>query len=220
MQRPFYTRIWERVPLGIREPVRWGKFRLATSVLKKRIPRQFVLEYFPKHSIGAEAGVWLGDFSALMLQVVEPASLHLIDPWKFEAGPDYQTSRYGKSKGRSQARMDRIHNIVQRRFGRLISMGVIHIHREASADAVAAFSDEYFDWVYLDGNHQYEFVKSDLESFCRKTKSNGLIAGDDYGRRNWPGVTQAVDEFVAKGLCDLVLIKDNQFILRKKSTHA
>lgn len=95
-------------------------------------------------------------------------------------------------------------------------MGVVHIHREASADAVSAFPDEYFDWVYLDGNHQYDFVKNDLESFCRKTKSNGLIAGDDYGRRNWPGVTQAVDEFVAEGLCDVVLIKDSQFILRKK----
>lgn len=216
MRQPFYRRIWDKVPLGIREPIRWAKFRVATTVLKKRIPRQFVLEHFPKHSIGAEAGVWLGDFSALMLQVVEPASLHLIDPWKFEAGPNYQASRYGKSKGRSQTRMDHIHHIVQRRFGRLIATGIIRIHRKASADAVSAFSDEYFDWVYLDGNHRYEFVKKDLESFYGKVKINGLIAGDDYGRRNWPGVTQAVDEFVAEGLCDVVLIKDNQFILRKK----
>ena len=34
--------------------------------------------------------------------------------------------------------------------------------------------------VYIDGNHQYEFVKADVELCFRKVRLNGTIAGDDF----------------------------------------
>ncbi|MEP1930273.1 MAG: class I SAM-dependent methyltransferase, partial [Roseibium sp.] len=47
----------------------------------------------------------------------------------------------------------------------------------------------YFDWVYIDGNHLYDFVKEDIEICFRKVRSGGIIAGDDFlwkreGRRH------------------------------------
>jgi cephalosporin hydroxylase len=71
--------------------------------------------------------------------------------------------------------------------------------------------------VYIDGNHVYEFVKSDLELFYRKVKTGGYIAGDDYELGRWwkGGVKRAVDEFLKKMPVELVEIQNYQFILRK-----
>ena len=48
-----------------------------------------------------------------------------------------------------------------------------------SAEVLASFPDNYFDWVYIDGNHLYEFVKKDVELSFQKVKPGGVIAGDD-----------------------------------------
>jgi Methyltransferase domain len=91
------------------------------------------------------------------------------------------------------------------------------MHRASSTEAVAEFPDEYFDWIYIDGNHQNELVKKDLESFSRKVKTDGYITGDDYGEGEWwkGGVKKAVDEFVSSGLGSMILVQNRQSILQK-----
>lgn len=51
------------------------------------------------------------------------------------------------------------------------------------------------DFVFLDGNHDYENVKQELIKFFDILKPGGMIAGHDYGHDSYPGVKQAVDEF-------------------------
>ncbi len=43
-----------------------------------------------------------------------------------------------------------------------IKAGQVKIHRGYSTDILEQFPDEYFDWIYIDGNHLYEYVKNDL----------------------------------------------------------
>jgi cephalosporin hydroxylase len=83
---------------------------------------------------------------------------------------------------------------VRQRFAREIQSGNVIVHRLAAAEAAAEFADEYFDWIYIDGNHQYEFVLLDLESYYPKVKAGGFLVGDDYGVEGWwhGGVTRAV----------------------------
>jgi predicted O-methyltransferase YrrM len=91
------------------------------------------------------------------------------------------------------------------------------IRRQTSLDAVHAFPDNYFDWIYIDGNHLYEHVKKDLECYYPKVRPNGIIAGDDYCFPGWwdDGVTRAVDEFCASPLVGKLSAHSHQFILRK-----
>ncbi len=80
------------------------------------------------------------------------------------------------------------------------------------------FKDNYFDWIYVDGDHSYEFVKKDLELFFPKVKSGGYITGDDYvwwGPFLGFGVKKAIDQFLGAGLVEKVSIKNGQYILRK-----
>jgi len=55
------------------------------------------------------------------------------------------------------------------------------------------YSDEYFDIVYIDASHEYEFVIEDIKNWLPKVKKGGVLCGDDYVI-GWPGVMQAVDE--------------------------
>jgi predicted O-methyltransferase YrrM len=113
--------------------------------------------------------------------------------------------------------MDAIYESVLQRFRSAIESGVVEVHRNTSAGFCSSFQDNYFDWIYIDGNHQYEFVKQDLETYLPKIKTGGLIAGDDYGRPGWwqDGVTKAVDEAVEAGRFEKLLIEDHQFLLLK-----
>ena len=69
----------------------------------------------------------------------------------------------------------------------------IQLITKTSDDAVNDFNDEVFDFIYIDGIHQYENVKQDIINYLPKVKNGGVIGGHDYGP-SWPGVKQAVDE--------------------------
>lgn len=69
----------------------------------------------------------------------------------------------------------------------------ISLVQKTSDDAVLDFTDESFDFIYIDGIHQYENVKQDIINYLPKVKKGGVIGGHDYGP-HWPGVKQAVDE--------------------------
>lgn len=184
---------------------------------RERDGRDCILSKIPKDSVCAEIGVYKGDFSELILQCA-PKKLHLIDPWKFEMSPAYAGSWYGGRLGKNQGSMDNIHKSVLDRFDSAIKAGTVEVHRDASAKCCPQFPDNYFDWIYLDGNHLYEFVKQDLETFLPKVKPHGLIAGDDYNSPGWwqDGVTKAVDEAIASGQVEKLLIENHQFLLKKR----
>jgi Methyltransferase domain len=178
--------------------------------------RRRLLESLPKGAVCAEVGVWKGDFSARILEVVRPRTLHLIDPWRFVGGEGYEDARYGGKLDRGQAEMDALHDAVLERFEEERREGIVQVHRTPSVEAAGRFADGDLDFVYVDGDHTYEGVRGDLEAYAPKVRPGGLLAGDDYGVRGWweDGVTRAVDEFVAAGRAEIVSLDENQFVLR------
>jgi hypothetical protein len=178
--------------------------------------RQRLLDRLPKGAACAEIGVWKGDFSERILDVVRPARLHLIDPWQAVADEGYEGALYGGQLEEGQAEMDALYAEVLHRFARERREGVVEVHRLSSAEAAERFHDGEFDFVYIDGNHRYEFVKADLEAYAPKVRPGGFLAGDDYGVEGWweDGVTRAVDEFVRSGAAAEVIVEDGQFLLR------
>jgi len=179
-------------------------------------PRDFLLKKMPKNSICAEVGVHIGDLSERILKILRPKELHLIDPWKYEKDETYIESLYGGKKGESQVNMDKRYESVLKRFKAEIDSGQVVVHRDYSG-ILENFDDGFFDWIYIDGNHLYEFIKKDLELSYSKVRNNGFIIGDDYTDGGWwqGGVKKAVDEFLTRDLVELIEIKRNQFILKK-----
>ena len=160
--------------------------------------RKFLLEMMPTNSVCAEIGVSKGLFSEQILEVVKPKKLHLIDPWGYEPHTGY-------------------YKIVCRKFKDQIDSGQVEIHRSKSQFTYEQFPDKYFDWIYVDGSHNYKSVRRDLDFYYPKVKKYGFITGDDYRLvEKRKGLRDAVAEISEKYLMRLILIKNNQFILWKK----
>ena len=52
------------------------------------------------------------------------------------------------------------------------------------------------DYVFLDGGHDYDTVKNDLNNCVEVINKNGTVLCDDYNLSYAPGVKKAIDEFV------------------------
>jgi hypothetical protein len=178
-------------------------------------PRKQLLNKMPKNSVCAEIGVDRGKLTQQILKIVHPQKLHLIDPWLAVTSEAYSQARYGTEVDQTQ--MDKRYLFVANLLQEYISRDVVHLHRATSQEAYSKFKDDYFDWIYIDGNHLYEFVKQDLNNYYPKVKTGGYITGDDYGSSGWwkDGVRQAVDEFIQAGKVKVVTIKRGQYILMK-----
>jgi len=71
---------------------------------------------------------------------------------------------------------------------------IIEIKKESSKLA-NEYSDDFFDMVYIDADHSYRSVKTDISSWFKKVKQGGIICGHDYCM---DGVKKSVDEFFKK----------------------
>ncbi len=206
-------RIVKRIPGARRLAQRLG------MVPERKDERDFLLAMLPRGSVGVEIGVHLGDFSQRILNVVSPEALHLIDPWEHQTSTAYENAWYGGGAKGGQEEMNERYSKVCKRFSQEVGSQRISIHRGHSVDVLAQFPDEFFDWVYIDGNHLYEHVKEDLELSFQKVRLGGLITGDDYTDGGWwsGGVKRAVDEFSRTKTIEQIAIANGQFIFRKTS---
>ena len=55
---------------------------------------------------------------------------------------------------------------------------------------------EKFDYVFLDGGHKFETVKSDLEHLTKVISNGGIVVCDDYNLFQAPGVKAAIEEYI------------------------
>ncbi len=182
--------------------------------------REFILRQMPQRGAVAEIGVDLGDFSEKILAITRPRELHLIDPWTIESGEYRQRSTEAANPAPESPRgLDSVarYALVRDRFASDITGGTVVLHRADSVAAAEEFADGHFDWVYIDGNHSYEFVRQDLELYYSKLKPGGFMVCDDYHHAGFweDGVTRAADEFIASGRVRRVFKRRSQLVMRK-----
>lgn len=193
-------------------------WKIANRLRGKKSPRMQLLALMPRQGVCAEIGVWKGGFSRNIIRKTHPKQLHLIDPWAFQA--EFSERMFGGKVAKDQNDMDAIYQEVNQDLGLLDE---VTIHRSYSSEAAPQFPDHYFDWVYVDGNHYYDYVLQDLYLFAGKIKPGGFLAGDDYlwtspELNGHQPVKKAVNDFLADRAPEFSLYKklDSQFILRKQ----
>lgn len=134
-----------------------------------------ILPFVEPHFNGIEIGVFMGCSSRLFLEHCK--FMYFIDPCReYEGNPD---------KGWFTTPKDFLRVLKdfpedQYTFLQLMSV------------EAAGHIPEPVDFVFVDGNHTYPFVKQDIELYWPKIKSGGFISGHDY---NQADVQRAVHEF-------------------------
>jgi hypothetical protein len=176
--------------------------------------RQEVLALLPKHAVGAEIGVWKGNFSADIVRCCEPRKLYLIDPWTRIDAPAYKAAKYGRHSAED---IEAVYRSTIERFEKDIKLGRVIVLRKKSTEALIEFPDDYFDFLYLDGDHTYEGVSADIALAKQKVRMDGLICGDDYNLKGWwgDGVVRAVHEALAAGGLAVQMIRSSQYVLKR-----
>jgi len=94
------------------------------------------------------------------------------------------------------------------------------IKRGLSDDVVPTFEDDSFDIIFVDGNHETDFVYRDGVMSLTKVKSGGYIVFDDYAQLPWAQTMKGIDMFIEdhKDQIDVIVKSFNffQVIVRKK----
>jgi len=177
--------------------------------------RKFLLDMLPKHGVGAEIGVAIGNFSWSLLKASCPSILYLVDPWHFE--PDaHKANRWYGGKGNSQEAFDKVHDFVVQRF---MENCEICIKRQRSDEFLQQIDQESLDWIYIDGDHSYGPCLKDIAMSISRVKVGGLICGADYdwGAEHKFPVKQAVQTAIEMfaDYIELTMIKNGQFVFRR-----
>jgi predicted O-methyltransferase YrrM len=135
----------------------------------------------------AEVGTFYGAnlLSVAMTYAAHPDSvLVAIDPWT-----DY--SDYPEYKGQQET-------VYQTCMQNIAPIGSkLQIKRGYSHEMLPTLEDSSFDIIYIDGNHEPEYVLEDAVLAFRKIKVGGFLIFDDYG---WGGadLTQrGIDAFLS-----------------------
>jgi len=70
--------------------------------------------------------------------------------------------------------------------------------------------EEKFDFIYIDGMHNYNGVKEDIILSLNLIKEGGILSGHDFNSQN-PGVITAVYEFFDKN--DIEVFSDSSWLV-------
>ena len=93
----------------------------------------------------------------------------------------------------------------------------IHLIKGNSNKILREIEMRKIDYVFLDGGHEYNTVKNDLECCKEVILNNGVVLCDDYDLSYAPGVKKAIDEFIEINNFKYSIISDGRFAKIEKN---
>jgi hypothetical protein len=178
--------------------------------IKKILPRPSILFIKNKEGgkplIGAEIGIFEGDNAKSILRILPIKKIYLIDPYekyedyKGDMACNFLDSAEQKAKNKLVKHKEKIIWIKKR-----------------SVEALKEIPND-LDFVYIDGNHLYKFVKEDMDNYYKKLKVGGVLAGHDIGNgvELNEGVILAFVEFVNKNHLKPYILYPDWWVVKEK----
>lgn len=187
------------------------------SDIKHRIfPRPFerlgmVNNERKKNLVGVEIGVYKAEHALSLLKTLNIKTLYLINP--YEHYKEYAEGR--NHYGVDQDELQSAEKIAKERLKKFEDK-VVTI-KEYSQKCLNDVPDN-LDFVYIDGNHHYKFVKADIENYFPKVRVGGVIGGHDFYNgycKEHNDVVRAVSEFAIGRRLELCVELPDWWIVKK-----
>ena len=112
--------------------------------------REQMLEYLPKRAVVAEIGTFKGEFARKIIDTCSPVQLHILDI----------TFSFVKAGTIDDAIVTKVQG--------------------DSGETLGRYSDGFFDWIYVDGDHSLDGVRRDAVQAMRALKPGGFMVFNDY----------------------------------------
>ncbi len=133
-------------------------------------------------NIGAEIGTEHGSYAEKLCQANPKIKLYCIDPWS--ALPYYEGYK-------EQQEVNSFYETAKRKLAPFNC----EILKMTSMEAVKRFKANSLDFVFIDGNHHFEFVVNDIIYWSRIVRPGGIVYGHDYSDQFH--VREAVNAYMA-----------------------
>ena len=120
--------------------------------------------------VGVEIGVWIGENALSILQNTDIEMLYLVDPYiEYD---EYNINEISSHPvmGSNEAHAKKILEPYKDR--------ITWVKKKAH-DAIEDIPNN-LDFVYIDGNHCGNYVKSDIKDYYPKVRKDGILAGHDF----------------------------------------
>jgi predicted O-methyltransferase YrrM len=121
-----------------------------------------------------EIGAWLGQSTAfLAVEIINSGKkikLDVVDTWpdQMDAPMLKQwVAKYGSARPHFERNIKPVRDAIT-------------VYQMPSVEAAKLYQDQSLDFVYIDGDHELESVRADLEAWAPKVKQGGVLAGDDF----------------------------------------
>lgn len=164
-----------------------GSPKIVPSMLRQNLYQLFAELNF---RVGAEVGLFRGRNARAMFREIPNLKLYGIDAYFDQP---YSTRhktvpRYERNRKMASERLKNRNIVIIEKF---------------SEEAVQNIPYDSLDFVYIDGDHSYDYVMTDIILWARRVRSGGIISGHDYispgGFRHKfdINVKEAVDDYIA-----------------------
>ena len=179
--------------------------------ISRIFPRPFELYAIKgKDLIGVEIGVFDGLHARSMLKTLDIRKLFLVDSYeKYDEG--------NKHYGIEQIDLKTAKEQAQKNTDWLVNVHWIFLKSE-DEQTLKIIPDD-LDFVYIDGAHDYESVKRDIENYWKKIKIGGVIGGHDFfngygaNKEEHSGLVMAVIEFCVDNKLQLYVCEPDWWIV-------
>lgn len=133
---------------------------------------------------GVEVGTQRGLYARVLLTQIPEGRLTCVDPWEAYSwiAKEGQEKRYARAMENLQPFLDE---------------GRLTIIKKRSMDALPDIEDGSLDYVFVDGNHRFDYACPDIIFWSQKVRTGGIVAVHDYYHFKWAGVVQAVDAYIS-----------------------
>ena len=133
--------------------------------------------FYPEHKplVGVEVGIDIGINAKKIMDKMHITCLYLVDPYTCF---DYQIN--GVTKTRTIKEQSKRKQIAKQYLKTYTDYEMVEWVIQTSRDASRYLKDKTFDFIYLDGLHDYSNVLADCYDWYPLVKSGGLLGGHDF----------------------------------------
>ena len=168
------------------------------SPAKTLSDRYELWDILPKGMVIAELGTFIGDYAEKILEIAKPKELYIVDIFAKTPGTQWDVT---------VPDMSVYYDILT---GKYCDNPNIHVIKSTTEAFLK--TEGKLDCVYIDADHTYPAVYSDLILSYNKVKSGGFICGHDYDK-----VRKALKKFLditGEELLYLTNEKERSFVIQ------
>lgn len=150
----------------------------------RRHSTNFAIKHFKNNPITAvEIGTFKGKNAKSILKNLNIKKLYLIDPWEeyedyIKSEKEKNTNNLNKSFVECKKRLKNWEYKIK----------YVREYSDSAAKKIPLV-----DFVYIDGNHEYNYVLNDINNYYTKVKKGGILAGHDIDWGNQQVLNALID---------------------------